>query len=249
MNPDVGFSFPSRSPALPSRVLIAAAVGLITVGAWDLVAEPTAFAKGHAAPRGQFEYGCRVQPPQKFLERRSFLHKGVLDTKKQSEAVRYRTEHYGQPEDDGAHPGATAHAQAKTVRFMGLPISIHAKIAPALACVEKRLLKTATGSSRYKPRAIGGFREANTYRGVEVSNHLFGIAVDIDPDKNPCCGCVDPWPSNPLCKNPGNVFQRTALPKAWIKAFERFGFDWLGNDTLEDTMHFEFLGDPERITK
>lgn len=249
MNPDVGsLPFPSRpsSRALP-RALTAAAVGLIAAGAWDLVAEPAAFAKGRGGPRGHFEYGCRVQPPQKFLERRSFLHKGMIDTKKLSEAVRYRTEHYGRPGEDGAGP--SAHAQAKTVRFMGLPISIHAKIAPALACVEKHLLKTATGSSRYKPRAIGGFREENTYRGAEVSNHLYGIAIDIDPDKNPCCRCVEPWPSNPICKNTGDVYKRTTLPKAWITAFARYGFDWLGHDMLEDTMHFEFLGDPEKITK
>jgi D-alanyl-D-alanine carboxypeptidase len=250
MNPDVGSSPPSRTNTrAASRALAAAAAALLVIGAWDLVAEPSALAKGRGGPRGQFEYGCRVQAPQKFLERRSFVVHGMLDTRKQTEAVRYRSEHYGKPEDDGASPGATAFAQAKTVHFMGLPISIHAKIAPALACVEKRLLKTATGSSRYKPRAIGGFRTANTYRGVEVSNHLYGIAVDIDPDKNPCCGCVDPWPSNPICKNTGSVYDRTALPKAWIKAFERFGFDWLGHDTLEDTMHFEFLGDPDRIAR
>ena len=232
-----------------SRALTAAAVGLLAAGAWDIAAEPSAFAKGHAAPRGVFEFGCRVQPPQKFLERRSFLHKGIIDTKKQAEAVRWRTEHYGYPDEDTAHAAASAssHSQAKSVHFMGLPISIHAKVASALACVEKRLLKA--GGSRYKPRAIGGFREANTYRGVEVSNHLYGIAIDIDPDKNPCCKCVEPWPSNPICKNPGDVTRRTTLPKAWIKAFEHFGFDWLGNDTLEDTMHFEFLGDPDKITK
>jgi len=50
-------------------------------------------------------------------------------------------------------------------------------------------------------------------------------------------------------KNTGDVYKRTTLPKAWIKAFERFGFDWLGHDMLEDTMHFEFLGDPEKITR
>ncbi len=84
---------------------------------------------------------------------------------------------------------------------------------------------------------------------MEISNHLLGIAIDIDPERNPCCGCVDPWPSNPICKNAGPVYKRTALPKCWISAFERFGFDWLGHDILEDTMHFEFLGDPDKITK
>jgi hypothetical protein len=130
---------------------------------------------------------------------------------------------------------------------MGMPISVHAKIAPALAAVEKRIVRTCGG--RYTARAIGGFRTGNTYRGSEVSNHLLGIAIDIDPDKNPCCGCVDPWPTNPVCKKPGNVFKRTALPRCWIQSFERFGFDWLGHDTLEDTMHFEFLGDPDHITR
>jgi len=105
-------------------------------------------------------------------------------------------------------------------------------------------------STRYVPRGLGGFRTANTYRGPELSNHLFGIAIDIDPERNPCCGCVDPWPSSPLCKiESQDVYDRTALTKCWVRSFEHFGFDWLGHDTLEDTMHFEFLGDPDRITK
>jgi hypothetical protein len=191
-----------------------------------------------------------VQSPQKFLKRRSFMHKGVLDIKQQAAAVRYFAERYGHVDEDTMRwSSRSARVQMKTVRFMGLPVSIHAKIAPALACVERRIHKICTGASRYTPRAIGGFRSSNTYRGVEISNHLFGIAIDIDPDRNPCCGCVDPWPSNLVCKNTGSVYQRTALPKRWVRAFERFGFDWLGHDSLEDTMHFEFLGDPDRITK
>src|SRR5262249_25104509 len=142
----------------------------------------------------------------------------------------------------------TASEHTKTVRFFGLPIAVHAKIAPALACLEKHLKKTCTGHSRYAPHALGGFRDSNTYRGPEISNHLFGIAVDADPEKNPCCGCVDPWPTNPLCRNPANSpYDRAALPKCWVRAFQHFGFDWLGHDELEDTMHFEFLGDPDRI--
>jgi hypothetical protein len=236
------------------RALVAAAIGLLALGPFDLGGGSTAEAKarvGGGAGRSVFEYGCRVQAPQKFLERRSFLRRGMLDTQKQSVAVRYLAQRYGHVENDVTMRwnSKSARAQAKTVRFMGLPVSVNAKIAPALACVEKRIQRTCTGGSRYTPRAIGGLRVANTYRGVEISNHLFGIAIDIDPDRNPCCGCVDPWPSNPICKIPGNVFRRTALPKCWVKSFERFGFDWLGNDTLEDTMHFEFLGDPDRIKR
>lgn len=39
------------------------------------------------------------------------------------------------------------------------------------------------------------------------------------------------------------------MPRCWVSAFERFGFYWLGRDALEDTMHFEFLGDPDRILR
>jgi hypothetical protein len=174
----------------------------------------------------------------------------ILDTKKHGRALRWLVEHYGHAGDAATMQWSRedAHARATTVQFMGLPVSVHEKIAPALACVEKHLRRTCAGSARYVPRAVGGFRVTDTIRGAEVSNHLFGIAIDIDPDKNPCCGCVAPWPSNPACRDKGaSVFGRTALPRCWVRGFERFGFDWLGHDSLEDTMHFEFLGDPDRI--
>ena len=243
----------ARSLGRRARASAALALGVLTLGLLGPRGGSTAEAQPRTGARAKsvFEYGCRVQAPQKFLMRRSFLHKGVLDPKKHAAALRYLTERYGRADKDALAHGSngSALAQAKTVRFMGLPISIHAKIAPALACVEKRIRKTCTGASRYTPRAIGGFRSSNTYRGAEVSNHLFGLAIDIDPDRNACCGCVDPWPNNPICKNTGSVYKRTALTQCWIRSFERFGFDWLGRDPLEDTMHFEFLGDSSRITK
>jgi hypothetical protein len=228
------------------------ALGLLVGGLGDGMAEAKTRKTRTARSPGAFEYGCRVQAPQKMLERRAYLQNGMLDTKMHRAAVRYLAEHYGNVDDDltTQYNPKSAHESAKTVYFARLPVSVHAKIAPALSCVEKRIRATCTGASaRYTPHALGGFREVNTYRGVEISNHLFGIAIDIDPDRNPCCGCVDPWPTNPVCKNPGPVYSRTALPRCWIRAFERYGFDWLGHDTLEDTMHFELLGDPDRILK
>lgn len=252
MDGTVGSPLPSPSPdgsRRLARALVAAALGLLAIGPWSLGGGPAAEAKESG---GTFEHGCRVQKPQKFLVRSSFVINGQLDGKKQTKAVRYLAEHYGNAGDEGTtrYNAQSAHAHAKTVRFMGLPVSVHADVAPALACVEKRIRASCRGGSSYTPRAVGGFREANTYRGGEISNHLFGIAIDIDPDRNPCCGCVDPWPSHPLCKvKSSDVYERTALPKCWVRSFERFGFYWLGNDELEDTMHFEFLGDPERIKR
>jgi hypothetical protein len=233
-----------------ARALWLGGLALLALGPWDLGGTPAAEAKERA---GTFEHGCRVQKPQGFLERRSFVRKRVLDPVRHAKAVRYLAERYGHVGDPETKRWADTHARehTKTVSFFGLPIAIHERVAPALACVEKRIRTTCTDKkSRYTPKALGGFRDANTYRGPEISNHLLGIAIDIDPDRNPCCGCVDPWPSHPLCKVEGKTaYQRTALPKCWIQSFERFGFDWLGHDELEDTMHFEFLGAPERIKK
>jgi hypothetical protein len=54
---------------------------------------------------------------------------------------------------------------------------------------------------------------------------------------------------HPLCKRTTGIVGRTALTRCWVDAFERYGFYWLGRDAiLRDTMHFEFLGDPDRIT-
>jgi hypothetical protein len=195
---------------------------------------------------------CRPQKPQEFLMRSSFVKHGRLDGHGNERALRWRVEHYGRV--DGIplaeHNRELAHKQASSTRFFGLPLSLHRAIVPALRCVEKRIeANCQRRGDRYRPRAVGGFRDVNSYRGGEVSNHLFGIAIDIDPDRNPCCGCVQPWPEHPACRaKDSSVFERSALPLCWINAFERYGFYWLGRDPqLRDTMHFEFLGDPERI--
>ena len=204
------------------------------------------------AKRGTFDSGCRVQPPQSFLERRSFVRDRILDRKKHERAIKYFAEHYGNAGDPltTRYSSESAYSHKTNVEFMGLPIQVHEAMAPALACVEKYVRRQCAGRARYTPKAIGGFRTQDTYRDVEVSNHMFGIAIDIDPDRNPCCRCVEPWPSHPLCKLKAvKAEQRAALPRCWIAGFQRFGFDWLGHDQLEDTMHFEFLGDPDRIKR
>lgn len=199
------------------------------------------------APRGKIE--CRPEKPQEFLKRHSFVGGKQVKPAANERAIRWRIETYGGlPGVEGVPSGGRpAFEQAKSMRFMGLPIQMHAKAVEPLVCVEREIRKKCHGSKAYVPRAIGGFRSANTYRHGEVSNHLFGIAIDIDPARNPCCGCVDPWPTHPACKDPTqSAFEKTALPRCWIDSFEHNGFYWLGRDQLEDTMHFEYLGDPDQ---
>jgi hypothetical protein len=166
-------------------------------------------------------------------------------------AIQYRTEQYGYFKGFGhAAPDAQPpSAQTVTTKFMGLPIRMHRKVVPALACVEAEIKQTC-GDHPYTPQALAGIRFRNTYRGGEVTNHAYGIAIDIDPSINTCCGCVPPWNDAPACKRAGkSEYDHMAMPECWVHAFERFGFYWLGHDVLKDTMHFEFLGDPDKIVR
>lgn len=194
---------------------------------------------------------CKEQLAQPFLVRGNWF-KGDPKTQQKAvqDAIKYRTEKYGYFQGFGS-PAWNKHPPrhyAKSTSLLGMPLQVHEKIVPALKCVEAAL-KASGADQHYKPRAAGGMRFSNTYRGSEVSNHVYGIAIDIEPDRNTCCGCVPPWNEHPLCKKKvSSIFERMAMPKSWVDTFERYGFYWLGHDTLQDTMHFEFLGDPDAIT-
>jgi hypothetical protein len=191
---------------------------------------------------------CNEQSPQDFLVRGNFLKEGPGGNLR---AIQYRTEQYGYFSGFGRPgPGAkppTAYVVETT--FMGLSVKMHRRVVPALECVEHEI-RRACAAHPYTARALAGIRTRNTYRGGEVTNHAYGIAIDIDPGQNSCCGCVKPWNEAPACKRPAKTeYDRMTMPECWVHAFERFGFYWLGHDVLRDTMHFEFLGDPDRILK
>jgi hypothetical protein len=191
---------------------------------------------------------CNEQPPQDFLVRGNFLREGAAAAQR---AIQYRTDTYGYFPGYG-HAAAGAQppkAFLVDTTFMDLAVRMHRKVVPALKCVEEEI-KRACVDHPYKPHALAGIRYRNTYRGGEVTNHIYGIAIDIDPSINTCCGCVKPWNEAPACQRPAKTeYDRMAMPECWVHAFERYGFYWLGHDRLRDTMHFEFLGDPDRIVR
>jgi len=192
---------------------------------------------------------CLPQNPQDFLKRASILSSPDPDLA-QAVSSKYRIQNYGYI------PGApyqdmnsqSAFAQIVETKFLGASANVHFKIVPALKCVEEEIYKNCDVTS-YVLGYLSTFRARNTYRGKEISNHMFGLAVDIDPDVNPCCGCVDPWPNHPACqRDVSSPYELTKLPRCYIETFERYGFYWLGHDpVIRDTMHFEFLGRPELI--
>ncbi len=199
---------------------------------------------------------CREQAPQAFLLRQSQLAKPRASAaeRREIEAARersidYRTLQYGKFPGFGHrrdNPYPPRH-YAELTHFMGLPVLVHRKVVPALACVEAAL-QSDCRDFPYRPTHLGGLRDHNTYADYEVSSHVYGIAIDIDPDKNPCCGCLGRWKEHPSCRRRSDpVWARMAMPQCWVRVFERYGFRWLGHDELEDTMHFEFLGDPDRV--
>lgn len=200
---------------------------------------PRAESAATGAPR------CRHQSPIPYLVRGNYLH----HHDEHSRAIRYRTEHYGFFEGFGDRSW-NAHAPrfyARAARFMGLPVTVNQRIIPALECVEAEIRRTC-GAHPYHPHNLAGIRFHNTYHSGEITNHAYGIAVDIDPDQNTCCHCVGRWAEHPLCRRTTHsIWERMVMPECWVNAFERFGFYWLGHDALQDTMHFEFLADPDRI--
>jgi hypothetical protein len=205
-----------------------------------------------AGPSGAEELvsqsACNEQPPQEFLVRGHFLKEGPSGNLR---AIQYRTDQYGYFKGFG-RPGPGARSPSAFVvdtTFFGLRVKMHGKVVPALACVEEEIRRTCA-EHPYTPHALAGIRYRNTYRGGEVTNHAYGIAIDVDPSINTCCGCVPPWNDAPACKRPvKSEYGHMAMPECWVHSFERYGFYWLGHDVLKDTMHFEFLGDPERIVK
>lgn len=249
-----------RSHTLGALSLVAVCAGLPLVMASTAVADPPdhpGVTAGHE-PRGV--HGCRPQSPQEFLIRRNYVWFGRRTPAERAarqaahrRAVRYRTENYGYFEGFGDR-SLNAHAPryySIATRFMGLPVRMHRRVVPALQCVEEELRRSCTGR-QYRPHALAGIRFQNTYHTGEITNHAYGIAIDIDPDRNTCCHCVGPWARHPLCRRrvtSRTPYDRMAMPECWVRAFRRYGFYWLGDDVLQDTMHFEFLGDPSRIVR
>ena len=191
---------------------------------------------------------CNPQKAFEFLIRKNYIPVKTKQ-KEHEKALRYKTTTYGSVKGfgDASWIKTAAKSEVVATTVFGLPVSVHKKIIPAIRCAEAEI-KATCGATPYTPKALSGIRDKNTYRAGEVTNHLWGIALDIDPTLNSCCGCVKKWQQSPLCKKKAkDIWERMAMPKCWVDAFEKYGFYWLGHDVLKDTMHFEFLADPSQI--
>lgn len=116
-----------------------------------------------------------------------------------------------------------------TVNFLGKNYQVHNKMAVALKSAQQQV--TAAGIL-YKSTESGGGAfnwRANVNKPTEQSLHSFGIALDINPTKNPNYqSTVRP------CK--------TDMPISLINIMRNNGFRWGGDyKTVCDSMHFEWV--------
>jgi hypothetical protein len=200
---------------------------------------------------------CNEQDPQSFLIRDNWLVRRGMERdeirerrERADQAIRYRTERYGYFQGFGqvAWNPTTPMQNMRGVRLFDRPIRLNERIIPAARCAEQEIARSCRDT--YQPRRLSGIRDRNTYHNGEVSNHVYGIALDLDPSENTCCNCVKEWRMHRLCQTqPDSIFDRMVMPECWVRSFERYGFYWLGHDQLMDTMHFEFLGDPDHILR
>lgn len=201
---------------------------------------------------------CNEQRAQSFLMRSTYIHQLGLTTEMAQQrkrlhhaAIAYRTRHYGYVEGfgDSTMNPRPPYDYSGDGKFFGLHVRMNSRVLVALGCVEETIEQTCSNTP-YVPQVLDGLRARNTFHNNEVSNHLYGIAIDIDPVRNACCHCVAPSRDAPICKKPAKTpFDHAEIPPCWVEAFEKYGFYWLGHDVLEDTMHFEFLGDPNQIKR
>lgn len=239
-------------PRIASVACLASAAFLAGV----LVSLPTRAQEDAGSAAAAPVPACNEQQPQDFLVRGNWQTKARMPVEEQRErraraaqAIRYRTEHYGFFTGFGeaewnAHPPSF---YARSMTVFGLRVRLNERIHPAVRCAEAAIAANCSATP-YTPHRLSGLRDRNTYHNGEVSNHVYGIAIDIDPDTNTCCHCVAEWAEHPLCRQEvDSIFERMSMPECWVTQFERFGFYWLGHDQLQDTMHFEFLADPDRI--
>jgi nucleoid-associated protein YgaU len=111
----------------------------------------------------------------------------------------------------------------------GTRVNVHKRIA---ALVDILLDETEKRGYRLNPKTCGGYVNRPIRGTRKASNHSWGLAIDVNWDKNP---------------ETRDGVVHTNLP-GWVpQLWNRYGFAWGGNyhGKHKDPMHFEFMGSPD----
>jgi hypothetical protein len=137
-------------------------------------------------------------------------------------------------------------AQLVTARLVGFQVTVHRRIAAAVAAVDVALRQLAEDDPAVK-QFLQGLRGLSGYNWREIagtssrSYHSYGLAIDLEAKSYGGRQTYWRWAL------PGNdewyaipYEQRWMAPLPVVKAFEQQGFIWGGKWFYFDTMHFEY---------
>ncbi len=122
-------------------------------------------------------------------------------------------------------------SQLVEVELQGWPVWVHWRMAPAVERVNERLKEV----SYQIDEPVDCFFWSEIPGTGVMSRHSFGIALDINPSSNPCCGVTQ------SCRCYNDLI--TDMPADFVQAFTSEGFEWGGDwSDHPDPMHFEWTG-------
>lgn len=133
---------------------------------------------------------------------------------------------FGKPGTASSHPEMDSNLT--TVDFNGHDVSVNKK---AAGCLKAVAADIKARSISYKINQMGCYRYDSNNGSSNIglkSYHTYGVACDINWDKNPfISGGTAPYD----------------MPAGYVDAFHDHGWTWGGNwNSVKDYMHFEFNG-------
>jgi hypothetical protein len=140
----------------------------------------------------------------------------------------------------------TSWQRQKTTFFLGMKTMIHRDLLEDLAAVEEAILVAAQNDAAVRGfiaglRSVEGYNFRRVDGTASLSNHSYGVAVDLLPASYGGRQVYWRWARDGRVDWLGlSSRDRYSIPPPIVEAFERYGFVWGGKWRFFDTIHFEY---------